>query len=68
MAAMKFKEGDRVILPANAEEGWVKERGVVLGVDMRSETIIVELDKDCWHDDDVDGLREMGFDGAELEK
>lgn len=52
----KFREGQRVILPANVEEGWPEERGTVLGGDDGVYVVRVDVYGSA---EDPDGLREV---------
>lgn len=53
----KFVIGQRVILPANPEEEWPEERGVVIGVQaITTYVYMVQVP------DGVDGLREVSED------
>lgn len=52
----KFKEGDRVILLANKEEGWPREEGVVL--DDENGSCVVEVDRKYRDGPSDDGLRD----------
>lgn len=66
MTAPKFKEGDRVLLPTNEDEGWTEQRGVVL--EATDTYIMVLIDEEYREPDDVDGLSELDPDDAELEQ
>jgi ribosomal protein L21E len=60
----QFKEGDRVKIIANEEEGWPEEVGTVLGYS-GNDTYVVEVDeeyRDCDYDD---GMREPLVDDIE---
>ena len=63
---MEFREGERVILREDPEEGWPEESGVVEG---RSGTTtwIVRVDKEHLLDTWDDGLREVPEDMIERE-
>lgn len=54
----KFKIGDRVILPANEEEGWLEERGEVIEVENK-DMYIVQIDNVYLRDSEDDGIREV---------
>lgn len=61
---MVFKVGDRVILPANAEEGWPEERGEVIEVQDQAQwpgMLVVGVDEEYLGNDgdDDDGIREV---------
>lgn len=72
-----FVVGDRVILPANEEEGWTEERGTVIALNdqysasdprsINNHMIVVEIDEKYREEDDFDGLRECGDDQVERE-
>jgi hypothetical protein len=54
------KEGDKVRLLANEEEGWKEEMGTILGID--SGCVVVQLDEF----DDDDGIREVTEEQVEV--
>jgi hypothetical protein len=58
----KFKEGDKVWLPANKEEGWLDEVGTVIDVQKKKNEVIygIQLDKKYITDKSDDGIRECG--------
>ena len=58
---MIFVEGARVVLPENPEEGWPRERGVILDVEelLWGTSVIVQVDKQYRTGDLDDGLREV---------
>lgn len=62
---IKFKKGDRVELPANEEEGWEKEIGIVDGSSGK-DVYIVTIDREYRPDYDRDGLREVYVDDMKL--
>jgi hypothetical protein len=55
-----FKEGDKVWLPANKEEGWVDEIGTVIDVQKKKKEIIygIQLDAKYYNSKIDDGIRE----------
>jgi hypothetical protein len=59
----KFKDGDHVILPADAEEGWEEELATVIGEEENG-TLMVEVDVRLSCTDD--GLREVAVEGVRL--
>lgn len=59
-------EGRRVILPANSEEGWEEERGVLLGLSGKS-CVMVELDEKYAQGPHDDRLREVADKDVEFE-
>lgn len=63
----KFKEGDRVVLPANVEEGWPEERGTVQGAELNG-TLCVVLDALYRESEADDLLREVLAEDVVLEK
>ena len=56
-----FLEGQRVILPANKEEDWPEEQGVIVEYE-GDEMYIVEVDRKYLMDDEDDGIREVHAD------
>ena len=54
-----YKEGDRVRLKENKEEGWCEETGMILGVEdqqgMYPRMYVVSLDKAYYVGEDDDG-------------
>ena len=67
---MKFKENDRVILPANKEEGWVEERGIVIDIPSREYPHMygVQIDDIYKVDEFDDGIREVHGDDIRREE
>jgi hypothetical protein len=66
---MKFKVGDRVILPANLEEGWSEERGKIIGDDnIDNDVVMVEIDRRFRTSELDDGLREVYIKYVNLQK
>ena len=63
-----FKEGQRVCLPADTEEGWDRECGEVLGVSPSTGTMVVQLDREFLCGPGDDGLHEMLFEHAQLDE
>lgn len=64
---LKWRVGDRVVIPANPKEGWPEERGVLEGID--GDCFMVRLDpvyRRDGDDYDDDGLRE--FDRTEARR
>jgi hypothetical protein len=58
----KFKEGQKVILLANEEEGWPEETGTVSAVEPK-DMYVVDLDQKYIVDEDDDGVREVHASG-----
>lgn len=56
---MKFKQGDKVRLIPNHDEGWVEEFGTVLQGETSNGVVTVELDGDYRNSESDDGLREV---------
>jgi hypothetical protein len=52
-----WKDGDRVLLPANPTEDWPEEHGVLEGID--GDCFLIRLDKKYRTDRYDDGLREV---------
>lgn len=71
--AKKFKRGQRVILPANEEEGWEREEGTITDVNSKDMYIVQLDDKYIWWkspndpEDRDDGIREVHADNIEAE-
>lgn len=59
----RFKDGDRVRIKANLEEGWEEQLATVDGCNGKG-VYIVTIDKP-WDQDDHDGLREVYEDDLE---
>ena len=55
----RFKKGQRVVLPANAEEGWKEERGEFVGYEKGNGMCIVSVDQKYRALRADDGLREV---------
>lgn len=62
---MTFKKGQRVLLLANAEEGWPEEVGTVLGAD-GNDSYLIELDLEFIDYLDDDGIRSVTTDQMRL--
>lgn len=62
----KFREGQRVILKADPDEGWPEQRGVVDGPSGKT-TYIITVDKKYREDKYDDGLRECYYEDLEAE-
>jgi len=54
-----FKEGDRVILPGDEDEGWEEEHGIIIEKERPLDMYIVQLDDEYVYDEDDDGIREV---------
>lgn len=59
-----FEVGEAVILPANEEEGWAEQEGVVSEVE-KKDMYIVEVTPE---DDEDDGIREVHASGIQKKK
>jgi hypothetical protein len=55
----KYKVGDRVVLPANEEEGWVEQTGTVSAVEGKNMYLVDVTPEDV----DDDGIREVHASG-----
>lgn len=64
-----INEGSRVVLPENPEEGLLRERGEVLGIDERDwgTSLVVQVDEEYRDGEMDDGLREVTIEQVVLE-